>query len=352
MFSEKNFLKGWDHLPFIIFSFRNAYYAINAESVESIVFLPELSSIEEAPDYFVGVFNLRGKVLPVMDLEKRFGYASGSYSLTDSVIVIHYGAEKIGVIVSEIHDLKKISVELIENKISMGASKAPSQSVIAGQIKADDRIITLLDHGKLFESPVDEGKNLEEKPLAENKERYVFSASIHGDDEQAFKKRALELMLPVERSSFENEAECYAVFSLSNEIFAINIDLVKEFSEVTKIFPTPCCPDFILGDINLRGDILTLIDIRSFLNLPVANEIEGNKVVVVQAGDLIVGIQVDDVLDVIEIDSENVLKSPKNIEKVNIKFIKGVLPYKEDMMVLIDLPKFLASESLLVNEEV
>jgi purine-binding chemotaxis protein CheW len=352
MFSEKNFLKGWDHLPFIIFSFRNAYYAINAESVESIVFLPELSSIEEAPDYFVGVFNLRGKVLPVMDLDKRFGYARGTYSLTDSVIVIHYGAEKIGIIVNEIQDLKNISVELIENKVSMGDPKASDQSIIAGQIKVDDRIITLLDHGKLFARPADGDKILEEKPFAEYKERYVFSASIHADDEKAFKKRALDLMLPVERSSFENEAECYAVFSLSGETFAINIELVKEFSEVTKVFPTPCCPDFILGDINLRGDILTLIDIRSFLNLSIADEIEGNKVVVVQTGDLIVGIQVDDVLDVAEIDSLNVLQSPKNIEEANIKFIKGVLPYKEDMMVLIDLPRFLASESLIVNEEV
>jgi purine-binding chemotaxis protein CheW len=350
--NQKTFLKSWDNLPFIIFSFRTAYYAINAEFVEGIVFLPELSPIEEAPDYFAGIFNLRGKVLPVMDLDKRFGYASQSYSLTDSVVVIKYGAEKLGVIVNEIHDLQKVSIDLIENKTSLGSVKTSSQSIIAGQIKSDDLIISLLDHTKLFQHLIDD-ETPEDNLLTDNKERHVFSASINADDEANFKKRALDLMLPVEKNSLEEGSEGYAVFSLANEIFSIDIDLVKEFSEVSKVFPTPCCPDFIIGDINLRGDILTLIDIRSFLNLPVNDEIEGNKVVVVQSGDLILGIQVDDVLDVVEINSNEILQSPENIKSGNIEFIKGVLPYKKDnMMVLIDFSRLLASENLIVNEEV
>lgn len=351
MTSEKRFLKSWDNLPFVIFAFRNAYYAINAEFVESIVLLPELSPLEEAPNYFVGVFNLRGKVLPVMDLDKRFGYASHPYSLTDSVIVVEYGNERVGIIVNEIHDLQKISVELIENKPSLGDQNTSSRSVIAGQIKADDRIITLLDHTKLIQHSIDQEESLTETPVLENKERKVFSETINTKEGEIFHKRALELMPSVEKVNIESR-EGYAVFTLSGEVFAIDINLVKEFSEVTKVFPSPCCPAFILGDINLRGDILTLIDIRNFLNLSVAEEIQGNKVVVVQTEDLIVGIQVDEVLDVIKVDSYEILPSPDGAKDASDDFEIGVLPYKKDMMALINLSKLLSSENLIVNEEV
>ena len=255
------------------------------------------------------------------------------------------------VVVNEVDDLQKISVDLIENKASIGGVKSSSQSIIAGQIRMNDRLIMLLDHSKLVQHLIEEDESGEEKLFVENKERLTFGNGIDSDEEKVFQKRALDLIPPIERNTFEG-LECYAIFTLANEIFAIDIGLVNEFSEVTKVFPTPCCPSFILGDINLRGDILTLIDIRSFLNLPTSNQIEGNKVVVVQSGDLIVGIQVDEVLDVREIDSSEIIQSIETGNNKNKEFIKGVLPYMEDLMVLIDLSRLLASENLIVNEEV
>jgi purine-binding chemotaxis protein CheW len=214
MTEQKRFLKNWDNLPFVIFVFGDAYYAINAEFVESIVFLPELSPLVEVPSYFVGVFNLRGKVLPVMDLDKRFGYASQPYSSTDSVIVVEYGHEKVGIIVNEIHDLQKISVDLIENRASIAEQKKSNQSIIAGQIKTDDRIITLLDHTKLIQHSIDENDALAETPMIESKERKAFSSSINTEEEETFHKRALDLMPSVEKGNLRSQ-EGYAVFTLS-----------------------------------------------------------------------------------------------------------------------------------------
>ncbi len=351
MSNDTRFLKSWDNLPFVIFSFRNAYYAVNAEFVESIVSLPELSSLDEAPNYFVGVFNLRGKVLPVMDLDKRFGYASRPYSLTDSVVVVEYGEEKIGIVVNEIHDLQKISVDLIENSSSTESQRNSNPSVIAGQIKADDRIITLLDHAKLVQHSIGNDDMSMETSMNSDKQRQVFGELINTEDAEIFHKRALELMPAGEKSDLKGQQD-YAIFSLSGELFAIDISLVKEFSEITKIFPAPCCPNFILGDINLRGDILTLIDVRSFLNLSDTNAIEGKKVVVIQKRDLIIGIQVDEVLDVMKIGMDKVLPPPGGSKKPKEEFIEGVFPYKEDMIGVIDLLRLLNSDSLIVNEEV
>ena len=73
---------------FLIFSLGEEHFAIDASIVREIIWLPEVTPIEEAPDYIVGVINLRGKIAPVADLNLRFGHPRKRYHITDNVIVI------------------------------------------------------------------------------------------------------------------------------------------------------------------------------------------------------------------------------------------------------------------------
>jgi len=70
--------------PYLTFTLDQSLYGINTFLVEEIFFLPELTSIPESPFDIVGVVNLRGEILPIMDLNLRFGYACNDYHLTDS----------------------------------------------------------------------------------------------------------------------------------------------------------------------------------------------------------------------------------------------------------------------------
>src|SRR5665811_2304944 len=64
---------------YLIFGHRGARYGLNVRAVREIVWLPELSPIEELPPYIAGVFNLRGRIVPVMDLGLRFGHPREPY---------------------------------------------------------------------------------------------------------------------------------------------------------------------------------------------------------------------------------------------------------------------------------
>ena len=78
-----------------------------------------------------------------------------------------------------------------------------------------------------------------------------------------------------------------AIIQLGAECFGVGLDVVREFSHLRRVTAIPCCPSHIAGNMNLRGDILTLVDIRGLLNIPA----EGNpsEVMVVEAGDLSIG---------------------------------------------------------------
>jgi purine-binding chemotaxis protein CheW len=76
---------------------------------------------------------------------------------------------------------------------------------------------------------------------------------------------------------------------------------VREFTDLQRIIPVPCCPDYIVGDLNLRGDILTVVDIRQALQMPVVEAAPTAKVMVVPLGDSLVGVLVDQVFDVFDL---------------------------------------------------
>src|SRR5665647_2867557 len=72
---------------YLIFGHRGARYGLDVRAVRELVWLPELSPIEELPPYIAGVFNLRGQVVPVMDLGLRFGHARKPFLTSDRIIV-------------------------------------------------------------------------------------------------------------------------------------------------------------------------------------------------------------------------------------------------------------------------
>ena len=85
---------------FLIFKLNQYRYGVETPAVQEIFLLPELTLVEAAPDDIVGVLNLRGNILPVMDLSLRFGHQSTRYQITDSVIVLEWQGLRVGIIVS------------------------------------------------------------------------------------------------------------------------------------------------------------------------------------------------------------------------------------------------------------
>jgi purine-binding chemotaxis protein CheW len=125
--------------------------------------------------------------------------------------------------------------------------------------------------------------------------------------------------------------------------------VVREFSHLRRVTPVPCCPPHIAGNMNLRGDILTLVDIRGLLNIPA--EDAAAEVMVVESGELSIGVPVDKVLEVIYLLPADIASLPAAHGERN-EYCKGVVRYGESMVSILDMQKILAKGGLDVEEEV
>jgi len=346
--------------PYLIFSISNSLYGVEAFCVQEIFSLPNLTPIAEAPNDMVGVVNLRGDILPVVDLNMRFGYEQLDYCLTDSVIVLEWQEVRLGIIVNQVIEVHNIPLQEMTTELFYKELNSRALRFMAGIGKVDADIIMLLNHESLL-CYYQNFEQLVSKKLVENEEfanklsrkQLAFCPLATPEEKAILRERADNLRQFTQRQDFAGLIPL-AVVGLNGEYFGLDLPIVREFTDIRQVTPVPCCPPHILGNMNLRGEILTLVDIRTVLNMPVLG-IEKNtniKVMIIKIDDLIAGVTVDDVFDVMYLQPSQILPVPTAVHSANSEYLRGTTNYRDKMMSILDLGKVFQQGDLIVNEEV
>ena len=146
------------------FRIGNETYGVRIASVREIVRVPEITSVPNAPDAIEGVINLRGKIIPVMDLRKRFGAKDVVSDKRNRILVVELENRLLGLIVSAASEVLKIPPSEIEAPGTVFAEGESSYVTGVGKLKG--RLVILLDIARLLRQP--EFKKLEEaaEPVA------------------------------------------------------------------------------------------------------------------------------------------------------------------------------------------
>jgi len=348
--------------PHLIFSLHGSLYAVPALAVREIIWLPELTPLAQAPFSIVGVVNLRGKVVPIVDLNVRLGQGRQPCRVQDSVIVLEEAGTLIGIIVNEVRRVRSIAeaeMEAAPSSLSPGRGEEPAARFLAGVAKVEDDIIMLLHLENLLRLPGNPGDMAPAEPEGERPAPAAersFCPEATPEERAIFRERARSLRQPLASQDFAGLIPL-AVVGLNGEYFGIDLEIVREFSVLRAVTPVPCCPEYVVGQMNLRGDILTLVDIRAALNMPFTNVHNGTsdnptgKVVVVQTDALKVGVLVDDVFDVRNLQPSEIHAVPAAAQSLSEEYLKGTAPCGAKMLSILDLPKILTQGALTVNEE-
>lgn len=327
---------------------RGARYAVEAFAVREIVPLPELTPIEETPGYVAGVVNLRGKIIPVLDLSLRLGQRLQRYRLEDSVVVLESEAGPVGLLVNRVHAVRQLAATDLEATPSLGPVDESAARFISGLARSGERIVMLLHREHLLRLP----ELATGVPAAEPlwTDAAVVGFDVAPEECAVFKERALALAQPVAGEDAVGRVPL-AVVRLRGEMFGIPLQGVREFAELRGVTPVPCCPPHILGQMNLRGDLFTLVDLGAVLDLPAAGATPARQVVVLDLEELGVGVPVDEVLDVRYFQPGDLAPVAAAIRPQHAAFIQGTAPYGEGMLSILDLPRIFAQAQLVVNEE-
>ncbi|OQX81139.1 MAG: chemotaxis protein CheW [Candidatus Omnitrophica bacterium 4484_70.1] len=136
-------------------------------------------------------------------------------------------------------------------------------------------------------------------------------------------------------------------FKIGEEEFGVPINQVKEIVRLVHITPVPKAPSFIEGVVNLRGQILAVIDLAKRLQLKGKSRSEKTRIIVVELNNNTVGMIVDEVSEVLRLPKENFEETPEIITtQIKQRYLKGVGKLGERLLILIDLNQVLSYEEI------
>lgn len=133
----------------------------------------------------------------------------------------------------------------------------------------------------------------------------------------------------------------YVTFQLENETYGLNVMQIQEVLRYTEIAPVPGAPEYVLGIINLRGNVVTVIDTRRRFGLADAEVTDASRVVVMESGDQVMGILVDSVAEVVYLKASEIETAPNVGNEESARFIQGVCNKDGELIILVDFDKML-----------
>ncbi len=136
----------------------------------------------------------------------------------------------------------------------------------------------------------------------------------------------------------------FVTFRLKDETYGINVMQVQEVLRVSEIAPVPGAPEFVLGIINLRGNVVTVIDTRTRFGLPTTDVDDSSRIVIIESEEQVVGILVDSVAEVVELRQSEIDTAPNIGNEESSRYIQGVASRDADLLIVVDLNKLLTEE--------
>lgn len=154
--------------------------------------------------------------------------------------------------------------------------------------------------------------------------------------------------LNTEIKNEKNKKNKHLIFALENEKYGIPLSVVKEVIGLTEITPVPHVPTFFKGLINLRGKIISIVDLRIKLNLPQAKyEPKKTTIVITEVNDIVIGAVVDEVNEVIGFEPGQVENNLDIQSRVSREYINGVAKLGEKKLVLLlDIARSLSMDEI------
>ncbi len=169
-----------------------------------------------------------------------------------------------------------------------------------------------------------------------------------GDDEKKriLRQRARALAAEPERRESREQLELVR-FVLAGENYAFESRYVREVHPLRDYTPVPCTPAFVLGIVNVRGEILSIIDIRKFFGLREERLSDLNRVIVLSSGEMTIGILADAIVGIDTLPLQAIKSSPVTFTGLGREYLKGVTA---EGIAILDAGKIISDKRIIVNE--
>lgn len=169
-----------------------------------------------------------------------------------------------------------------------------------------------------------------------------------GETQRILHERALALAAEPADALHLDQGIDVVEFLLAHERYGIECSCVREVYPLESLTSVPCTPAFVVGIVNLRGEIVSVIDVRKFFDLPQTGLPDLNKVLVLEAGNMVFGVLADAILGVRHVPLADIQSSLPTLTGIRDKYLQGITP---ERTVILDGAKLLADGDIVVHEQ-
>ena len=310
-------------------------FAIETEYVMEIFKIPELECPSNMPAFILGFFEYRQKHIPVIDLRQIFNEDVTTYDINSEIVILKTNENEVSIICDRVLDILKFDKRNIQN-VPYQNQKNFFEGIYINNNENPYilNIESLLEYINSNKDAINsENKNeilINEttKPILEERKNFLKNIAQN-----------IQNITPIFNMGVS--------FKIDNIKYYVNMANVKEFFKLnnTKITKLPCVPDFITGLVNIKGEFITILDIRKFYDDVTTTIKEKSTIIIINSDEFKIGILADEILESMNINFNEIIQNKlqkQDEDKLN-EFVKN-----EEIYQVLDIEKLLQDKRLTV----
>lgn len=280
----------------LYFQVGNNKYAVNSENVLEIMKLPALDYPQKLPNNIVGLLKYNNFVINVVDVRFYLNIDVKPYTPQNELLIVKTDELIFGIITDKVIGILPFDSALVDV-----IPYADSSTVVDSLYKINQETIFIINIYSI------------ETLLKQHKDwKEVDISSLFPQDEASKTLMAKRTNAIVDKSNMRlasgelHVKNKYISFNLNNDSYCIALDYVKEVLKDTSITNVPGTPDFIEGIMNLRGDYITVINLKNFLDLDSMVNYDKKPVIIVKYNELKLALLIDKINELFEFQDDGV----------------------------------------------
>ena len=313
----------------LIFELDGEEWGVGTGQVQEVIRMVEVKNSILAMDFVGGVINLRGEIVPLLDLRRILGLEDKGYELSDNIIIGKIQDRLIGIDVDGVTEVLSVDIE----EVGSALEGMPLKRFLSGVARLGERLIFVLDLNALWKAA---------GTLKKGNKRAVLKRD---DDGGILHERAITLSKEIEEVEKEENLQLIDFF-LAGEWYGLDLKWVQEIVSSSELIRIPQTPNFVAGVMNLRGDIVWIIDIKRLLGLSSGSSEEEGQVIMVKSEGILAGLLVDRVEEIIALPLKAIEPPLTITEKKKAEYIEGEVQLNDKLLVMLNLKNIMHSSEI------
>ena len=309
-------------------------YAINSDNILEIMKLPALDYPQKLPNNIVGLLKYNNFVINVIDIRFYLNIEVPKYNIHNELLIVKTDEVIYGIITDKVIGILPFETSLmdaipfVDNKMIIDSLyKFNNETIFVINIYAIENLL------KEHEHKWNEVDILSLFPQDEHSKNIMAKRTLAIIDKASLKLASGELHV-------KNK---YISFNLNDDYYCIALDYVKEVLKDTPITNVPGTPDFIEGIMNLRGDYITVINLKKFLNLPISSTQEKKPVVIIKCNELKLALLIDKINELFEFQEDNLIEPAEG-------YFANEFMYNENLYTILNIEKISSDKKIIVTD--